>query len=92
MTPSLGSSNNVDVSADIKQLTSTLSGACTNACTSEAENDNAGTSDAADRGSQAKRGEELDQGDTLDTLAAALLTLSPTDRERLTAMLKGDNA
>ena len=63
-------------SVDSKALTPTPSAACTSACTSEAENANADALDA-------------DQGDTLATLAAALLTLSPADRERLAAMLTG---
>ena len=36
-----------------------------------------------------EQGEGTDQGDRLDKLAAALLTLSPADRERLAAMLTG---
>ncbi len=65
-----------DVSEASKALTSTPPAACTSACTSEPENDNAGTLDA-------------DQGDPLVKLAATLLTLSPADRERLAAMLAG---
>jgi hypothetical protein len=64
------------VSGASKGLTTTPSAACTAACTSEAKNDNAGTLAA-------------DQGDPLAKLAAALLTLSPADRERLAAMLAG---
>ena len=88
-TSALRTHESSDVSDSTKELTSTLSAACTNACTSEPENDNAGTSDAADRGVE---GEGLDQGDTLAKLTAALLTLSPADRGSLAAMLKGDNA
>jgi hypothetical protein len=68
--------NTPSVSQDSKGLTPTLPAACTSACTSEGENENAGTLDA-------------DQGDPLAKLAAALLTLSPADRERLVAMLAG---
>ena len=60
-----------DASEDSKGLTSTPPAACTSACTSEAETDNAGNLDA----------------DPLTKLAAALLTLSPADRARLAAML-----
>jgi len=63
-----------DASEDSKELTSTPPAACTSACTSDAETDNADNLAA-------------DQGDPLTKLAAALLTLSPADRERLAAML-----
>ena len=68
-----------------KGLTPTLSAACTAACTSEAEIANADTLNA----NQDSEGEGIDQGDPLAILAAALLSLSPTDRERLAAMLTG---
>jgi hypothetical protein len=75
--------------ADPQALASTPSAACTAACTSEAETDNAGTTDAGHQG----RGEGADQDQggapsgSLAKLAAALLTLSPADRERLAALL-----
>jgi hypothetical protein len=64
------------VSGTSKGLTTTPSAACTSACTSNPENDNADTPDAG-------------QSDPLAKLAAALLTLSPADRERLAEMLRG---
>jgi hypothetical protein len=99
----LGSYNAPVTSIDNKELTSTPSPVCTRVCTSEAENANAGTigvmpSDAgialtetagtrnADQGNE---GEGIDQGDPLATLAAAIDSLSPTDRQRLAAMLTG---
>jgi len=80
----LGSNNGTDASGDSKPLTPTPSAACTAACTSKAENANAGTPDSADLGSE---GEGADTGDPLAKLAAALLTLSLADRARLAAML-----
>ncbi len=69
----------------------TASAVCTRVCTSNSENGNAGTADAGHQGlgegATAKPGAA-----SLETLAAALLTLSPADRERLAAMLKEDNA
>ena len=81
-TSSLGSNKLAVVSIADKGLTSTPSPVCTRVCTSEPENDNAGTPDR-DQG----EGEGNDQGDRLDKLATALLTLSPADRQRLAAML-----
>jgi hypothetical protein len=75
---------------DSQDLTSTPFDACISACTSKAENANA---DALEAGHQSE-GEgtaAADQGDTLAKLAAALLTLSPADRERLAAMLTTGN-
>jgi hypothetical protein len=64
----------------LQGVTPTLPAACTAACTSEAETTNAGNLGA-------------DQGDPLAKLAAAMLTLSPADHERLAAMLtRQDNA
>ena len=68
-------------------LTATPSAAWTAAWTSKPENANAVAPDAH----QGNEGEGTDQGlavDHLESLAAALLTLSPGDRERLAAMLK----
>jgi hypothetical protein len=82
-----------DVSDDSKALTPTIFPACT----SEGENANAGTADAdqgegeginqggVDRGSSA-----ADRGDPLAVLAAAVANLAPADRERLAAMLTGN--
>ena len=82
----LGPEPNSDASEPFtgQGFTPTLPAACTAACTSEAENANAGTADGGRR-----QGEGTDEGDRLDKLAAALLTLSPADRERLAAMLTG---
>ena len=85
MTPSLSSKGTCNASDSSKGLTPTPSAACTAACTSEPENANADAPDAH----QGDEGEGTDQGDRLDKLAAALLTLSPADRERLAAMLTG---
>jgi hypothetical protein len=79
----LGSNKLTVTSLTGKELTSTRSAACTSACTSEAENVNAGTPDAH----QGDESEGIDQGEPLAKLAAALLTLSSADRERLAAML-----
>jgi hypothetical protein len=57
----------------LQGFTPTPSPVCTRVCTSNPENDNAGALDA----------------DPLAKLAAALLTLSPADRERLAVMLTG---
>jgi hypothetical protein len=68
--------------------------ACTCACTSEPENAHAGRvpsgCDADHSAGDQQQGEGIDQADPLAKLAAALLALSPADRERLAAMLKGD--
>ena len=58
-------------------LTPTPSAACTSACTSEAKNANA---------------DATDQGDPLAKLAATLAGLSQAERERLAAMLTGQQA
>ncbi|MGA2253125.1 MAG: hypothetical protein ABSG53_00560 [Thermoguttaceae bacterium] len=79
-------------------FTPTPSPVCTRVCTSKPKNDNADThyatlagtpsqDAAADRGRN--EGEGNDQGDRLVKLAAALLTLSLAERERLAAMLTG---
>lgn len=84
-TTSLGSNNAPVVSDNSKALTPTPSPVCTRVCTSKPENDNADPLET-DQGTD---GEGIDQGDPLAKLAAALLTLSPADRDRLAAMLKG---
>ena len=71
-------------------LTQTPSPVCTRVCTSEPENAHAGTPDADRSAGDPQQGEGIDQGDPLAKLAAALLALSPADRARLAAMLKGD--
>ena len=85
-TPSLQSLGASDASEAIKGLASTPPAACTAACTSEAENDNAGTPDADPAGHQGQS-EGTDQADPLAVLAAAIAGLSPADRKRLAAML-----
>ena len=71
-----------------QDVTPTLPAACTNAWTSEAENDNAGTLDAH-QGDEGEGTAAAGQGDPLAKVAAALLTLSPADRERRAALLTG---
>ncbi|MHC4402420.1 MAG: hypothetical protein ACYTG0_22370 [Planctomycetota bacterium] len=88
-TPGLQSGGPPNVSDDTKALTETATDACTAACTSEPENARAGTPDADRSAGDRQQGEGSDQADPLAKLAAALLTLSPADRERLAAMLKG---
>jgi hypothetical protein len=86
-----------DASDASKGLASTLSVACTAACTSEAQNANAGTLDAyqgrqsegADQGEGTNAGPLAGPADPVASLAAVLLNLSPADRERLAAMLTG---
>ena len=85
-TSCLQSSDSPAPSVGSKALAPTPSPVCTRVCTSEAENANAGTTDAGHQG----EGEGIDQGDPLAAIAAALLTLSPADKARLTAMLARD--
>ena len=94
-TPSLSSNRNHDASDSSKALALTPSAACTSACTSEGENANADAPEV----DQGNANEEIDQGRGSSTtdqtaplakLAAALLTLSPADRERLASMLNGN--
>jgi len=80
-TSALRMCDDVVLSEADKALASTDSAACTAACTSDAENANADPTDA-DQGQQAEV-----VADPLTKLAAALLTLSPADRERLAGML-----
>jgi hypothetical protein len=83
-----------------QRVTSTVSAACTAACTSEGENANAGAAGAASLGAppDAAGNLDTDQGDEgeatadkpadpLAALAATLLTLSPADRARLATLL-----
>jgi hypothetical protein len=85
-TPSLSSNRTHDATDTIKGFTPTPFPVCTRVCTSEPENANADTLEAASLGTPPQAA-DADQGDTLDKLAAALLTLLPADRERLAAML-----
>ena len=81
VTPSLSSKGTSNASVDTKALTTTSSGACTAACTSEATDDDACAShDGAPDASDASQ-------DMLERLAAELRKLLPADRERLAAML-----
>ena len=73
-------------SEDSKALTPTPFPACTSACTSEPKNANADALEAASLDAPPQAA-DADQGDTLAKLAAALLTLSPTERAKLAAML-----
>jgi hypothetical protein len=83
-----------------QEVASTPSDACTAACTSEAENANAGTAETASLGTPPDAAGPLDtdQGskgegaadkpaDPLAGLAAAIANLTPADRARLGAML-----
>jgi hypothetical protein len=83
----------------LQRFTPTLPPVCTRVCTGKPENDNtdthygtlAGTSpqgsNSADAGHR-DESERTEQGGRLDKLAAALLTLSPADRERLAVLLQ----
>jgi len=89
-TPSLSSKGTSDASEAGKELASTPPAVCTSVCTSQAENANAGTTDAH----QGTEGEgtasaAASPGAGLAELAAALLTLSPADRARLAAIPTG---
>ena len=84
------------ISKDVipQDVAPTPSAACTCACTSEAENTNAGTADAdqnqsegTDQGGTARGSSAADQGDPLAAIVAALLALSPAERERLAGMI-----
>ena len=83
-----------------QDVTPTPFSVCTRVCTSESENANAGTLEtvsldtlpqAADTidTDQGNEDEGIDQGDPLTKLAVAIASLSPTDRQRLAAMLTG---
>ncbi len=83
-----------------QEVAPTPPAACTAACTSEAENANAGTPDAASLGTppqaagtlgtdQGREGEGTDQGDPLAGLAAAIANLTPADRAKVAGMLAG---
>jgi hypothetical protein len=77
-----------DASENSKALTSTPSAVCTRVCTSEAKNANADATGTGER-DQGEGTAAVDQGDPLAKLAAAVLSLSPADRERLATMLTG---
>ena len=92
-----------DASADSKALTPTPFPVCTRVCTSEPENANADALEAASVGpppqaadaDQSNEGEgtaAIDQGDPLTRLAAELSKLSQEDRQRLAAMLVGQQS
>ncbi len=78
-TSSLGSCAGVVLSENPQALTATPPAACTSACTSKAENANA-------------LRPETDQDEALAALAAAIAGLSPADRERLGALLAGQQS
>ena len=92
-----------DASVDSKALTPTPSPVCTRVCTSEPENANADALEAASLGTLSQAADVLDtghlgesegaaaidQGDPLARLAAELAKLSPEDRQRLAALLAG---
>ena len=91
VTSSLSSNEPPPAGGAGKGLTSTPPAACTNACTSEAENANAGHLNA-DQPAQAESGGVKPDGqiDPLAVLAAAITTLSPTARARLAKMFQGE--
>jgi hypothetical protein len=78
-----------DVTGAITALTDTPFPACTAACTSRAENDNADTPGGDHRGeSDGVDIEPIDQGDPLEKIAAAIAGLSAEDRVRLARMFE----
>jgi hypothetical protein len=98
----LGSGTHPVASEGSKALTPTPFSVCTRVCTSEAENANADALEAASfdtpqaadvlgtgHPDEGEGTATIDQGDTLAKLAAAVANLSPADRERLAAMLAG---
>lgn len=86
-----------DASGNPQELAASDSAACTAACTSEAENDNAtAETGAGERNQQPGEPVATQTGDqasaSLATLAAALVNLSAADRAKLAAMLlQGDD-
>jgi hypothetical protein len=62
--------------------------ACTAACTSEGENRNGGDLDQGQDGKS--EGAAGTPADALAAIAAAVSALGPADRERLAALLAGD--
>jgi hypothetical protein len=87
-------------SEDTKALAPSDPAACTAACTSEPKNANADALEDDSPGAAPQAagepnvngsdaGETVDEGNALATLAAALLSLTPTDRARLAKMLLG---
>ena len=58
--------------------------ACTNACTTEVDNSNAAVRPGVD---EAPAGITTERRDSLAELAVAISQLSPTDREKLAALL-----
>jgi len=92
----LGSCERRNASGNPQALTPTDSAACTAACTSEAENDNATTE--TEPGELDRQPGEPPAApaadpapDSLAMLAAALVNLSATDRAKLAAMLLAGN-
>jgi len=79
--------DDVVLSDNSKGLTKDGSAACTNACTSNPENGNAGT---AGEGNEAK-GSSGEHAEPLAAIANALAGLSNTDRQRLAEMLLQDS-
>ena len=100
----LGSEMHPVASDDSKALTPTPFPVCTRVCTSEAENANADALEAASLGTPPQAADAdrapdegegtaaIDQGDPLARLAAELGKLSPEDRQRLAAMLAGQQS
>jgi hypothetical protein len=102
-TPSLSSNGTHDASGNRQALTPTPFPVCTSVCTSEPENANADALEAASLGTPPQAADVLDTGhqsegegtaaidqsDPLTRLAAELGKLSQADRQRLAAMLAG---
>jgi hypothetical protein len=101
----LSSNGTHDVSDNQQALAPTPFPVCTRVCTSEPENANANALEAASLDTPPQAADVLgtghhaesegtadtDQGNPLAKLAAALLTLSPADRERLATWLAQNN-
>jgi hypothetical protein len=77
-----------DASSETKGLAPTPPAACTAACTSERQIENAGALDAASLGTPTQAAGTA-HADPLTALAGAIANLSPADRARLAAMLGG---
>ena len=86
VTSSLSSKRHDNANGGSKGLTPTPSAVCTRVCTSEPENANAGTLHT-DQGNEGEGTAGMPAAASLESLAAALLTLSPADRAKLAAML-----
>ncbi len=87
----MGSNRGCVVSGADKGLTPTPAPVCTRVCTSNPENDNADADPAGHQG-QGEGATAKPADASLESLADALLTLSPADRAKLAALLAGQQA